>query len=403
MPPTKRVGSEAAMMPKVLGELTPARFLAEYWQKQPLLVRGAWPGFQDPLTPEELAGLACEEGVESRLVLERGGEKPWELRHGPFVDDDFLKLPDSHWTLLVQDVEKHASDLTALLEPFRFIPDWRIDDLMISYAPPAGSVGPHVDDYDVFLLQGQGRRRWQISHRPVESDNCLPDTELRILREFVPEQEWVLEPGDLLYLPPRVAHYGVALEPCLTYSVGFRAPSHRELVGGFLEFLLDGIDPEARYTDPDLSVQDHPGEIGPAALARVRSLLHEVISLDDETIAVWFGRYLSEPKPGFRAEPETDPYSENDLREHVRGGGSLERNPGSRFHYMVDPAGETVLFVDGQAFALGSALAFMAPLLCRYRTLTPARLREALKQPDARQLLLDLLNEGLLVIYEEAD
>ena len=175
------------MMPKVLGELSPAQFLAEYWQKQPLLVRGAWPGFQDPLTPEELAGLACEEGVESRLVLEQGGEKPWEVRHGPFVDDDFLKLPDSHWTLLVQDVEKHIADLAALLEPFRFIPDWRIDDLMISYAPPAGTVGPHVDDYDVFLLQGQGRRRWQISRRPVEPDNCLPDTELRILREFVPE------------------------------------------------------------------------------------------------------------------------------------------------------------------------------------------------------------------------
>ena len=390
------------MMPKVLGELSPAQFLAEYWQKQPLLVRGAWPGFQDPLTPEELAGLACEEGVESRLVLEQGGEKPWEVRHGPFVDDDFLKLPDSHWTLLVQDVEKHIADLAALLEPFRFIPDWRIDDLMISYAPPAGTVGPHVDDYDVFLLQGQGRRRWQISRRPVEPDNCLPDTELRILREFVPEQEWVLEPGDMLYLPPCVTHYGVALEPCLTYSVGFRAPSHRELVSGFLEFLLDDIDPEARYTDPDLSAQDHPGEIGPAALARVRNLLRRTIALDDETIAVWLGRYLSEPKPGFCAEPETEPYTEDELREHVRGGGSLERNPGSRFHFIAEPGGETMLFADGQAFALGAALAFMAPLLCRYRTLTPARLREALRQPDARQLLLDLLKEGLLVVYEAA-
>ncbi|MDG4555285.1 MAG: cupin domain-containing protein [Candidatus Competibacter sp.] len=391
------------MTPKVLGELSPARFLAEYWQKQPLLVRGAWPGFQDPLTPEELAGLACEEEVESRLVLERGGEKPWAVRHGPFADEDFLKLPDSHWTLLVQDVEKHAPDLAALLEPFRFIPDWRIDDLMISYAPPEGSVGPHVDDYDVFLLQGRGRRRWSINRRPVAEGNFLPDTELRILREFVPEQEWVLEPGDLLYLPPRVAHHGVALEPCLTYSVGFRAPSHRELIGGFLEFLLDGIDPEARYADPDLSVQEHPGEIALAALARVRNLLRRTIALDDETLAVWLGRYLSEPKPGSRAEPETEPYTEEELREHLRGGGSLERNPGSRFHFIAEPEGETILFADGQEFALGPAVAFMAPLLCRYRTLTPARLREALKQPEARQLLLDLLNEGLLAIYEEED
>jgi len=391
------------MIPKVLGELTPAQFLAEYWQKQPLLVRGAWPGFQDPLTPEELAGLACEEGVESRLVLERGGEKPWELRHGPFVDDDFLKLPDSHWTLLVQDVEKHASDLTALLEPFRFIPDWRIDDLMISYAPPAGSVGPHVDDYDVFLLQGQGRRRWQISRRPVESDNCLPDTELRILREFVPEQEWILEPGDLLYLPPGVVYRSSAMESGLIYTLDCCAPRHRELLGGFLEFLQEGIDPDARYADPDLAVQDHPGEIGHAALARVRELLRRTIALDDETLAVWFGRTLSAPKPGFQAEPEPEPYDEEELREHLRAGGNLERNSGSRFYYIAEPERETVLFVDGQEFALGSDVAFVAPLLCRHRVLTPALLREALKQPDTRQLLLDLLNEGYLVIYEDVE
>ena len=391
------------MMPRVLGDLSPAQFLAEYWQKKPLLVRGAWPGFVNPLSPEELAGLACEEGVEARLVLERAGAAPWELRHGPFSEADFLSLPDSHWTLLVQDVEKHAPDLAALLEPFRFIPDWRIDDLMISYAASAGTVGPHVDDYDVFLLQGQGQRRWQISSRNVEADNFLPDTELRILRDFTAEQEWILQPGDLLYLPPRIAHYGVALQPCLTYSIGFRAPGHRELLSGFAEFLVDNVDAEARYTDPDLLLQENPGEIGLAALSRLRGLLRQAIALDDETLTVWLGRYLSEPKPGFRAEPEEEPYSEAELREYLRGGGVLERNPGSRFHYIAEPEGEVLLFVDGQEFALGPAVAFMAPLLCRYRSLTPARLREALKQADARQLLLDLLNDGYLLIYEDED
>lgn len=391
------------MMPRVLGDLSPAQFLAEYWQKKPLLVRGAWPGFVNPLSPEELAGLACEEGVEARLVLERAGAAPWELRHGPFSEADFLSLPDSHWTLLVQDVEKHAPDLAALLEPFRFIPDWRIDDLMISYAAPAGTVGPHIDDYDVFLLQGQGQRRWQISSRNVEADNCLPDTELRILRDFTAEQEWILQPGDLLYLPPRIAHYGVALQPCLTYSIGFRAPGHRELLSGFAEFLVDNVDAEARYTDPDLLLQENPGEIGLAALSRLRGLLRQAIALDDETLTVWLGRYLSEPKPGFRAEPEEEPYSEAELRDYLRGGGVLERNPGSRFHYIAEPEGEVLLFVDGQEFALGPAVAFMAPLLCRYRSLPPARLREALKQADARQLLLDLLNDGYLLIYEDED
>ncbi len=385
------------MTPRVLGDLSPARFLAEYWQKKPLVVRGAWPEFRDPLTPEELAGLACEEGVEARLVLERDGAESDEVRAGPFTDDDFLNLPDTGWTLRVADVEKHAPDLAALLEPFRFIPDWRIDGLSIGYAPSAGRVGPRVNEEDRFLLQGHGRRRWQVGTQPVATGHGGS------VGKWMLDQEWVLEPGDLLYLPPGIVYAGVALEPSLTYSIQCRAPSHRELLGGFLEFLLEGIDPDARYTDPDLAPQNHPGEIGPAALDRMRTLLRRSVALDDETIAVWFGCYLSTPKPGFQAEPEPEPYDEDELREHVRAGGRLERNPGSRFHYIAGADGEMLLFVDGQEFALGSEVAFVAPLLCRHRVLTPALLREALKQPDARQLLLDLVNEGYLVIYEELD
>ncbi|MFZ1640211.1 MAG: cupin domain-containing protein [Candidatus Contendobacter sp.] len=385
------------MTPRVLGELSPAQFLAEYWQKKPLVVRGAWPEFRDPLTPEELAGLACEEGVDARLALERDGAESDEVRAGPFTDDDFLNLPDTHWTLLVRDVEKQAPDLAMLLEPFRFIPDWRIDGLTISYATPPGTVGPRVNEEDRFLLQGHGRRRWQVGTQPVATGHGGS------VGEWMLDQEWVLEPGDLLYLPPGIVYAGVALEPSLTYSIQCRAPSHRELLGGFLEFLLEGIDPDARYADPDLVPQNHPGEIGPAALGQMRTLLRRSIALDDETIAVWFGCYLSTPKSGFQAEPEPEPYDEDELREHVRAGGRLERNPGSRFHYIAGADGEMLLFVDGQEFALGPEVAFVAPLLCRHRVLTPALLREALKQPDARQLLLDLVNEGYLVIYEELD
>lgn len=380
--------------------LTPAGFLRDYWQKKPLLLRAALPGFTSPVSPEELAGLACEDGVESRLVLERGGTRPWELRHGPFPEAEFLELPDSHWTLLVQDMEKHVPALHAVLEPFRFVPDWRIDDLMVSYAPEHGSVGPHLDDYDVFLVQALGRRRWQIDTRP-DAEDWLPDTELRILRRFRAEQEWVLEPGDVLYLPPRVAHHGVALEPCMTYSVGFRAPSHRELVAGYLDFLLEEVDAEARYADPDLGVQDNPGEIGRAALARFRDLLRQHILLDDGLIESWLGRFLTEPKPGFAAEPEPQPLTAAELREHLRGGGELERNAGSRFAYLGDAAGETALFVDGQEFVLGPEVAWLAPLLCRHRVLGAAHLQRALTQPPARELLLDLVNEGYLVMYDD--
>ena len=384
------------MSPRVLGNLSPARFLAEYWQKQPLVVRGAWPEFRDPLTPEELAGLACEEGLKSWLMLEQDGEEPAETRHGPFTDADFLSLPDAGWTLRVADIEKLAPDLATLLEPFRFIPDWRVHGLTISCATPPATVGPRVNEGDVFLWQGQGRRYWQIASRAATSDIEQPDA------GFMPDQEWALEPGDLLYLPPGVVYRGSTLESGLSYTVDCRAPSHRELLSSFLEFLQEGIDPTARYTDPDLTVQDNPGEIAPAALARVRELLRQTIALDDETLAVWFGRHLSTPKSGFDAEPEMEPYDEDELRDHLRGGGTLERNPGSQFYYIAEPQAETILFVDGQEFALGPTVAFMAPLLCRHRALTPALLRAALQQPDARQLLLDLLNEGYLVIYEDA-
>ena len=181
--------------------------------------------------------------------MERGGRTPWELRRGPFTEEDFLELPETHWTLLVSDVEKQAPDMAALIEPFRFVPDWRIDDLMISYAPEHGTVGPHVDDYDVFLLQALGQRRWQISTQPVDPDNFLPDTELRIMDEFEPVQDWVLEPGDLLYLPPKVAHHGVALGPCMTCSIGFRAPLHSDMVGRYVDFLMEDV---TGFTDADI-------------------------------------------------------------------------------------------------------------------------------------------------------
>ena len=374
------------------------RFLREYWQKKPLLIRRGWPGFDDPLSPEELAGLACEEGVEARLVLQGAGSKPWQLRHGPFGEEDFAELPETHWSLLVHDAEKQLPELHAIIEPFRFIPDWRIDDLMISYAAPGGSVGPHSDDYDVFLLQGLGRKRWQIDTKPTAADKILPETELRILTDFTAEREWILEPGDILYLPPKIAHHGIALDSCLTYSIGFRAPGMRDLVGGFLAYLMDDLDPDARYADPDLSVQDNPGEITATALSKVRNCLLQQLSTDAGMIESWFGRFITEPKPGFEAVPAEKGLSAAQIETHLSSGGRLTRNPGSRFAYVDHGSGETALFVDGQEFVLGPEAAFLAPLLCRYRTLDAARLQSALTQPAAHALLVDLINEGYLII-----
>lgn len=385
----------------LLGGLTPQEFLTRYWQKKPLLVRGAFPAFQDRYDPEELAGLACEEGIESRLVLERGGAKPWELRHGPFDDATFLNLPETHWTFLIQDLEKHVPEFAELIEPFRFIPDWRIDDLMVSYAAPQGTVGPHTDNYDVFLIQGRGRRRWQIGSRG--KGELLADTELRILKQFKATEEWVLEPGDMLYLPPGLPHYGVALEPCITYSVGFRAPSHRELVSDFADFLLQDLDEQARYGDPDLGVQKNSGQLAPIALDRVKQIIRRALDLSDETLNSWFGCYITEPKAGLGTEPLDEPLNDAELRAYLKAGGALERHPGSRFAYIDGARGECLLFVDGQEFALGPDCAPLAPLICQQRTLTAESLRGVLSKASTRALLLDLINEGYLVIYEDAD
>ncbi len=379
----------------LLGGLNPDQFLSEYWQKRPLLVRGAIPNFNDPLSPEELAGLACEAEVESRLVSNQNNR--WHLRHGPFTDPDFLDLPENDWTLLVQDVEKHLPKLNHLLEPFRFIPDWRVDDLMVSYAATHGSVGPHVDEYDVFLLQGMGRRRWQIGVPSEAEDDLLADTELRILANFCPTQEWVLESGDMLYLPPRLPHHGIALEPCLGYSVGFRAPSHQELLSGFMDFMLDRVGSRTRYRDPDLPLQDNPGQITAATLDQIKTILDRYLHPDERAMERWFGRFVTEPKHSIQVNPE--PEAPNILQVHLEQGGHIEHNPGSRFAYMKRRT-VTYLYVDGLEFVLEPETAFLAPLLCQHRVLTVTQLDLIRRHPRAMAILTDLLTEGYLVMYE---
>lgn len=196
-------------------EISRERFLDEYWQKRPALLRQALPREVLALPPDELAGLACEPEVESRLVRQTG-ETDWALRHGPFDAEDFVDLPPSHWTLLVQDVDKHLPEVATLLEAFDFVPDWRLDDIMISYAVDGGGVGPHTDNYDVFLVQAAGTRRWRLSHREFTEKDLLDSCPLRVLREFPVDEDWLLEPGDVLYLPPKVGHWGTAVGECMT-------------------------------------------------------------------------------------------------------------------------------------------------------------------------------------------
>lgn len=275
-----------------LGGLTPRQFLRDYWQKKPLLVRQAFPGFGGMLTPDELAGLACEEDAQSRLVLQHRGS--WRVEHGPFTEARFARLPKKGWSLLVQGVNHFLPEAAELLQQFDFIPTARLDDLMVSYAPDGGGVGPHFDSYDVFLLQGHGRRIWRIS---TQTDMTLVEgAPLRILRNFETSAEWLVEPGDLLYLPPHMAHWGIAVGPCMTWSVGFRAPSAQELGTQFLAFLQEHIALEGMYADPDLRLQAHPAEIPTQMINRVSRMLRG-IRWDKKDVVRFLGEYLTEPKP----------------------------------------------------------------------------------------------------------
>ena len=258
----------------------PSDFYTRYWQREPLVLRGVLADFRSPLSADELAGLACMHDAEARIVLEKDGAAPWEVRHGPFEEDVFAKLPESHWTLLVQAVDHWDTEVAALRRGFRPIPNWRIDDVMVSYATDGGSVGPHFDHYDVFLLQGLGRRRWRLGG-PVGTDPTLvPEIELRLLSDFETREEHLLEPGDALYLLPGYAHWGIAVGECMTYSIGFRAPSSSDLIDGFAAEVAERLPEHERYRNPPnlAAVAGHPGEITESVVKRLHNIVLQQLS-----------------------------------------------------------------------------------------------------------------------------
>lgn len=326
-----------------LGGITPKDFLRDYWQQRPLLVRNALPGFSGLLTRDQLAELACHEDAQSRLVIQRNGK--WHLKHGPLSSNNLAKLPKKQWTLLVQDVNHFLSSARDLLSKFRFIPHARLDDLMVSYAPKGGGIGPHFDSYDVFLLQGMGSRRWQISAQ--QDDRFIADAPLRILRNFQPEQEWVLEAGDMLYLPPKYAHNGIAEDDCMTYSIGFRAPSHNELMTQFLVYLQDKVETQGWYSDPGLQLQSHPSMISASMQSQVNSILKS-ISWNRDDIENFLGIYLSEPKSHIFFEPPVKPLTPRLFLQQIKQNG-VQLDLKSRIL-----SGHNKFFINGEVYRVSS-------------------------------------------------
>lgn len=374
-----------------LGGLTEREFLSRYWQKEPLLVRGAVPNYEPPLGPEELLGLALEDEVESRLVRQQGGT--FHLERGPFEEDRFASLPESHWTLLVQDLDQHVQAVGDLFELLDFLPSYRLDDVMASVAVPFGSVGPHYDQYDVFLLQVHGRRRWQIA-RHFDRSDVRTDTELCILNEFTPELEWVLDPGDMLYLPPSVAHFGIAVDECVTYSLGCRAPSISDLIGHFAERAMTAQSEDRRYADPDLAQVADRSSLDEAAITRVRHLLDEHLHFGQEQTARGLGALFTEPKALFSREG-TPALSAKQVKRALRAK-VFERAKGSRWlRYTAEKA--SYLFVDGVEYCLDPAALDVARALCERRVFDGAWLRACAANANAAKVIEGLLAAQVLV------
>lgn len=366
---------------ELLGGLSPAQFMRRHWQKKPLLIRNAIPGFAPLLTRQQLFDMAADEAVESRLIVRKA--QGWTLRQGPLTRQQLPPLRQPGWTLLVQGVDQHLDAAHALLRRFRFVPDARLDDLMISWASDTGGVGPHFDSYDVFLLQATGQRRWRIGRQ--KDFSLQPGVPLKILSHFEPEEEHVLNPGDMLYLPPRWAHDGDAVGvDCSTYSIGFRAPQRGGLAGELLQRMADELEDDTLFRDPGQPATATPAAM-PAALEAFAVDALQRLLAERQSLACALGEVMTEPKPRvWFDEPEGD-WTPGALR--------LDR----RTRMMYD---ERHIFINGESFRAGGADARLMRALADQRALDDRQVARA--SEGAQALLQDWFDAGWLHRIESA-
>jgi 50S ribosomal protein L16 3-hydroxylase len=379
----------------ILGNISKEQFLKEYWQKKPLLIRQAYPNFEPLIPADELAGMSLEEEVESRIIMENGPDSPWQLISGPFEGDTFATLPKDKWTLLIQGVDQWVPEAADLLQDFNFIPNWRIDDLMISFATDGGSVGPHYDQYDVFLLQAEGQREWRIGQMCSEQDEFLKETKLRLLAKFEETDRWVLEPGDMLYLPPRLAHYGISQGNGQTYSIGFRAPSQSELMHSLVDQIDASSNEDQRYGDPGLALQAHSGEINEAALQQVRDFMTQALA-DPVLLSDAIGKLMTEAKyPQERDEDDqknTDSYLASDLKYDLQAI-DIQRELHSRFAFNKNEASVS-FYAGGKVFPINENSLELAQYLTQQRQYSGRQLQTYCEDRDNEKLLLSLWQDG---------
>ena len=372
-----------------INELSEQAFLNQYWQKKPLLIKGGFSDFKDPLDANELAGLAMEDSIESRIITNHNQQ--WQSHQGPF--EDFEILTDEHATLLVQAVDHWHPEAAQLLEPFRFIPNWRIDDLMISYSTPGGGVGPHLDQYDVFIIQGEGKRHWRVGLPDASLKQFAQNKSLLQVEAFTAVIDCVLEPGDILYIPPGCPHEGYAVENALNYSVGFRAPNQQDLLSSFADHIIDTESGQKRYTDHTLALRDSKGELTQSEVDKVKTLMQALIE-NDSLFKNWLGNTLSQPKHDMDLAPEENPFSTAEIMQQLDSDLTFERLGGTRAIYQCI-GDELLLSVNGENYPLPLSDLEAVKQLTDFIEFDSSLLNSTTPSLDFIETFTTLVNEGI--------
>lgn len=362
-----------------------ADFLAQYWQKQPTIIKGGFASFTDPISPEELAGLSMEEEIDSRFVSNL--DQNWQAEHGPFTEQKFAELADSHWSLIVQATNHWHAGAAELIKPFKALPQWLFDDLMVSYSVQGGGVGPHIDQYDVFIVQGMGKRHWRVGAKDIgQYKETKRHEALRQIESFDAIIDDVLEPGDILYIPPGFPHDGYALEPSLSYSVGFRSPKEQELISNFADYVLAHDYGDKHMDKPTLSATKHFGQISTNDKETLTNMLMSALQ-DESTIKDFLGCMLSQSRHQLNIIEPEQKWTSEDIAQHLSNGGSIYKVAGLRA--LLHEEEPTMVYINGEVFKLPEAQTWLA------RALTDSDVIVDI-EPNSHvvPLLTELINKG---------
>jgi len=373
------------------GDLTPEQFLKEYWQKKPLLIKGAFKDFTDPIDANELAGLAMESEIESRIIANKNNQ--WQVEQGPF--ESFDKFGETDWTLLVQAVNNWSRDTQALLTAVDFIPQWRIDDVMVSFSTPNGGVGAHLDQYDVFIIQGEGKRRWQVGTPDSSLKELLPHPDLKQVSEFSPVIDEITEAGDLLYIPPNHPHNGVSIENSINFSIGFQAPNNQELWSSFADKLIDEDLGEQRFPDQERTLTTQPQLLEQNDIEKLKSFMQKQLE-DDSLFTPFIGKYLTQNHHALEILMPVTPITSEQLSDILaEAENTLVPVSGIKSLIIENKPQETsFLYINGESFLIDKETIELATYLTKSKALTTKQVKSLTSCLKNEQLLTNVLNMG---------